>query len=298
MDEKKTNKQRFVPVTKVKDFTVSLDIVANRDEVFKFFADLLKGRNSGVTSVAEAMLVYGRCQELRLPFMSTLDHMCVISGKVCADIHIKQALALRAGSLSWTRTKDFEPQYQYTDGESVWISPLTPIKFLKDLRDVQEDPIASSLFYVWDEASTAQCKQQGKKPFWNALSKHNLVYDYVTEYRMTRTRKLSNGNVDTITGVGRFGRIDSHIAQLGYAKDGSGRDPNSNWGKYERRMIDVRAWDNAFKEVGADIAMGMPEISEMAEAYNIPYMVDQATGNAQILSEKATDTDFEPVAED
>jgi hypothetical protein len=297
MDEKKENKQRFVPVARHKDYTLSLDIVGNRDEAAAFFADLLKGRTDGVTSVAEAMLVYGRCRELRLPFMSTLDHMCVIGKKVCADIHIKTALALRAGSLSWERIKDFEPQYQYTDGESVWISHLTPVKFLRHLKEVEEDPLADSLFYVWNEASTADCASKNKRPFWNALNAHNAVYDYVTEYRMIRKRKLVDGSYQSLEGIGRFGRIASHVARLGYAKDGSGRDSLSNWGKYERRMIDVRAWDNAFKEVASDIAMGMPEISEMAEAYDIPYNFDPETGNAQIVKDPDNPELFEQADE-
>lgn len=263
-----------------------LDLVNDRDGAVQFFTDLLKGRTSGVTSPNEAMMVYGRCRELNLPFMATLDHMCVIGGKVCADIHIKTALALRAGnSLWWEKIRDYEPQYKYTDGVNEWVSSLKPIKFLEELK--KEDPIGETLQYAWDAESTKKAVDAGKKPFGNAI-KHNVAFDYVTEYKFFRVRRLANGEEKTIEALGKFSSLEGHTAQLGYGSarsDYAGqRDPNSNWGKYEPRMVDVRAFDNGLKNIASDLTMGMPEIGEMAEVHNLQYKVDNATGNATVQS--------------
>lgn len=287
---------------KLNAFDYGLDIVRNRDEAFEFFTELLKGRSNGVSTPREAMLVYGRCRELGLPFMSTLDHMVVIGDKVCADIHIKTALALRAGkSLYWEKLKDFEPQYKYTDGANVWISPLKPIPFLAELG--KDDPIADRLQYTFDKASLEACEKANKTAFWNE-SGHNAPYDYVTEYKFYRIRKMADGNFKTIEAVSRFGRMQSYVAQLGFGKSGSEyegtRDPNSNWGKYEPRMVDIRAFDDGLKQIASDLMMGLPEISEMAEVHNVEYYVDEDTNSVTVKHDKyASDIqDVEEIKED
>ena len=262
-----------------KAFNLEIDILNRRDDAYKFFNDLLKGRKQGVTSPAEAMLVYGRCMELNLPFMYTIDHMSVIQGKVCADIHINTALALRAGaSLWWEKTKDFEPLYQYTDSVNTWISPYKPNEFIEKLS--KEDPVVATLQYVWDVASKEACTKAGKTPFWNSTGKHGMAIDYVTEYTFYRARTV-NGEYRPLVVKGKFSVAERHAAKLGYNKSNQ-PDPDSNWGKYERRMTDVRAWTNGFKEIASDLGMGMPEISEMADVAGIAYSFDPVTGNASV----------------
>jgi len=300
-EQKDKDGNRKVSLVKVDNYDLNLDLINDRDRAIDFFTSILKGRKSGVTSPAEAMMVYGRCKELSLPFLSTIDHMAVIGGKVCADIHIKTALALRAGnSLWWEKTKDYEPQYKYTDSVSTWISPHKPIKFLEEL--IKEDPYAVKLRYAWDPTSWAAVIKEGFIPFGNGIS-HNTPCDYVTEYTMYRIRKLSDGTIKTLTTKGSFSSLEGHVAQLGYGtpgKDYEGRrDPNGNWGKYEKRMVDVRAFDNAIKVIGADLLMGMPEISEMAEVTGVEYSFDPDTGNASVSRDYREDpTDVEIIPDD
>lgn len=282
MDKKET----ITDLAIQQDINLGLDIVNRREEAFAFFKDLLKGRGNGVTSPNEAMLVYGRCRELALPFMATLDHMCVIQGKVCADIHIKSALALRAGhSLYWKQTKDYEPHYKYSDGTNEWISNLKPLKFVEEVG--KEDPVVATLQYVWGASSKDAAISAGKSPFYN-INGHNVAFDYITEYVGYRVRTLKNGKEETIEAKGSFSSLAGHLAQLGFGKNNGDyagvRDPNSNWGKYEKRMVDVRAFDNLLKVIAADLTMGMPEISEMAEAFNMTYNVNASNGNAQLVS--------------
>lgn len=261
-----------------------IDILNNRQAAIGFFVDFLKGRKQGVTSPYEAMMVYARCRELQLPFASSIDHMAIIGGKICADIHIKTALALRAsGTLWWEKVKDAELQYQYTDGTNYWTTPLKPIPFLEEAA--KDDPVVATLQYVWDEASVEAAKKANKTPFYNVKGVHNQPYNLVTEYKFYRIRKDINGKDIVMTAIGKFSTLEGHIAQLGYGTKGTYegvRDPNSNWGKYEARMVDIRAWDNGFKEIGADLGMGMPEIGEMAEVHQIPYKFDPQTGDSRV----------------
>lgn len=277
----KTNKENALATVSNSGVLFDLDILNDRGRALQLFADLLKGRRQGVTTPNEALLVYARCRELQLPFASSIDHMAIIQGKICADIHIKSALALRAGrTLWWEKIKDYEPQYKYTDGTNEWISPHKPNKFIE--IESQDDPVLKNFMYVWDEASVEAAKKANKTPFYNKAGVHNAPWDYVTEYKFYRTRKDAEGTPRTLTAFGRFSVVEGHVAKLGYAKDGSGRDPLSNWGKYERRMVDVRAWDNGFKEIAADISMGMPEIGEMAEVAGLSYHFDPENGNSSV----------------
>lgn len=277
----KTNKENALATVSNSGVLFDLDILNNRGEALQLFTDLLKGRKQGITTPYEALMVYTRCRELQLPFASSIDHMAIIGGKICADIHIKTALALRAGrNLWWEKIKDYEPQYKYTDGTNEWISPHKPNKFIE--VESLEDPVIKNFQYVWDEASVEAARKAGKTPFYNSAGVHNAPWDYVTEYKFYRVREDKDGVNRTLTAIGRFSVLEGHIAKLGYSKDGSGRDPISNWGKYERRMVDVRAWDNGFKEIAADISMGMPEIGEMAEVAGISYKFDPKEGNASV----------------
>lgn len=288
-DENKKQQGNNTTLAKINNDAIDLglDLVNNREQAIEFFDSFLKGRTSGVTNHKEAMMVYGRCRELNLPFFSVVDRMCIIGGKVCADIHIKNALALRAGRNFWTeKVQDYEPHYQYSDGTNYWVSPHKPIEFLKELS--KDDPMAEYLQYAWDEASTKRAVDAGKTPFGNTLG-HNAVYDNVTTYKGYRMRTLLDGTTKVQEGIGSFSTRKGHIAQLGYGSKNSDyagqRDPNGNWGKYEERMVDVRALDNLYKAIASDLMMGMSEIGEMAEAYNIEYTVNPQSGEHSVQRE-------------
>ena len=274
----------------ISNFELNIDLLNHRKEAFALFTDMLKGRKQGVSNPTEAMMVYMRCKELNIPFANALDHMAIVQGKICADIHIKTTLALRARrTLWWEKIKDYEPQYKYTDGANSWISPLQPLAFIKEHSLI--DPVLADAMYVWNEASYEKAIKANKTPIWNACVNgdklvHNIPWDYVTEYKFVRLCKLEDGTTKEMIAYGRFSSLEGHLAQLGYGgfkSDYAGvRDPNSNWGKYERRMVTIRAFDNGLKEIAADLTMGMPEIGEMAEVAGISYSFDEASGNASV----------------
>lgn len=66
-----------------------------------------------------------RAQDMQLPFSTCIEHIHVVNGKTGVDVHIIKALLSRAGVV-WECTKDYTPQYQYTDGNTVYLETQLP----------------------------------------------------------------------------------------------------------------------------------------------------------------------------
>ena len=90
-----------------------------------FLTKIMRSEKGGIKSVNDGLAVLMRAQDLQLPFSSCLEHIHVINGKTGIDIHIIKALLLRAGC-TWTCEKDYQPLYEYTDGNNVYIDDSLP----------------------------------------------------------------------------------------------------------------------------------------------------------------------------
>ena len=83
-----------------------------------FLKKILTSDKSGLKSVQDGLAIMMRAKDLNLPFSTCIEHVHVINGKTGVDVHIVKALLLRAG-IVWNCTKDYVPQYQYTDGNKI-----------------------------------------------------------------------------------------------------------------------------------------------------------------------------------
>ena len=90
-----------------------------------FIKKILQSEKCGLKSVQDGLAVLMRAQDLNLPFSPCIEHIHVINGKTGVDVHIIKALLLRAG-VSWECTKDYTPQYQYTDGNNIYLETQLP----------------------------------------------------------------------------------------------------------------------------------------------------------------------------
>lgn len=90
-----------------------------------FLKKIIATEKGGVKSVNEGLAILMRAQDLRLPFSTCIEHIHVINGKTGVDVHIVKALLSRAG-IVWETTKDYVPQYKYTDGNNVYDETLLP----------------------------------------------------------------------------------------------------------------------------------------------------------------------------
>ena len=90
-----------------------------------FIKRVMGSPKSGISNVQEGLAVLMRANDLQLPFSSCLEHIHVINGKTGVDIHIIKSLLSRAG-VTWECTKDYAPQYQYTDGDNIYNETQLP----------------------------------------------------------------------------------------------------------------------------------------------------------------------------
>ena len=71
------------------------------------------------------VLQFLRAQDLN-PFLVLVQNIfMLLTVKTGLDIHIIKALLSRAGC-TWRCLKDYQPQYEYTDGINVYVDGLLP----------------------------------------------------------------------------------------------------------------------------------------------------------------------------
>ena len=88
-----------------------------------FLMKVMRSEKGGIKNVNDGLAVLMRAQDLNLPFSTCIEHIHVINGKTGLDIHIIKALLSRAGC-TWRCLKDYQPQYEYTDGINVYVDGL------------------------------------------------------------------------------------------------------------------------------------------------------------------------------
>ena len=101
-----------------------------------FLKKMIATDKGGIKNVNEGLAILMRAQDLQLPFSSCIEHIHVISGKTGVDIHIIRSLLSRAG-VTWECTKDYTPQYQYTDGNTIYLETQLP-QYCVKCRTVKE----------------------------------------------------------------------------------------------------------------------------------------------------------------
>lgn len=240
-----------------------------------FLTKVMKSSKGGISSVADGLAVLMRANDLNLPFSTCIEHIHVINGKTGIDIHIVKALLSKAGC-TWRLLKDYQPQYEYTDGFSVYNDNalpdyvvrcksqqeaeekgrdggdthyVYPVKWYKDFngsvyKDYQLNTTNFSI--AINKAQAAEITKAGKTPVFRVPS---VPIDYMTEYEITRYK---NGKETTANG--RFSYNEAVIADL-LTKD--------TYIKYARTLIGHRAFTLAAREIGSDLLLGSMETTEL-----------------------------------
>lgn len=241
----------------------------------------------GIKNVNEGLAILMRAQDLQLPFTSCIEHIHVINGKTGVDVHIIRSLLSRAG-VTWECTKDYAPQYQYTDGNTIYNETqlpsycikcrttkeaeektndefvgVYPLKYYQDLKGniFNEFQINDKCTVALNQVQAIKLAQEGKYPIIRIPA---TPIDYVTEYKFTR-RKIIYGEKVITTAIGRFSLNDATQADL-LNKD--------TYKKYARVMIANRAFSLGAREIADDILMGMMETSELKLVTDTPLTSD------------------------
>ena len=241
-----------------------------------FLKKIIASDKGGIKSVNEGLAVLMRAQDLHLPFSTCIEHIHVINGKTGVDVHIIKSLLSRAGVI-WECTKDYTPQYQYTDGNTIYIETQLPqycvrCRTAKEAEEKTTDDVVGvypvkwyadlkgniyNEFQVSDKCVKAINKQhavkiaaEGKFPIIRIAAQ---PIDFVTEYKFTRY-KLINGKERVFNAISHFSFSEAQAAEL-LTKD--------TYKKYARILISHRAFTLGARDIASDLLMGVLESSEL-----------------------------------
>jgi hypothetical protein len=241
-----------------------------------FLKKFMASEKGGIKSVADGLAILTRAQDLQLPFSTCIEHIHVINGKTGVDIHVIKSLLLRAGVI-WECTKDYTPQYQYTDGNTIYNETqlptycvkcrtakeaeektnsetvgVYPLKWFTDLKGniYNEFQVSDKCVNAINKAHALKLAQEGKFPIIRIAAQ---PVDYVTEYSFTRYRVI-NGKEYKTTAISHFSYTEAQTAGF-FEKD--------TYKKYPRVLIGHRAFTLGTGDIAPDAIMGCSETTEL-----------------------------------
>lgn len=248
-----------------------------------FLKKFMSSEKGGIKSIADGLSVLARAQDLQLPFTTCIEHIHVINGKTGIDVHIIKSLLSRAGVV-WKCTKDYTPQYQYTDGNTIYLETQLPdycvkCRTAKEAIDATKDDVVGVYPVQWftDLKGNVYNEFQVSEKCVKALNKAHALklagegkfpviripaqpIDYVTEYEFKRYRMI-NGKEREITAISHYSFSEAQNAEL-FSKD--------TYKKYARIMIGHRAFVLGARDIADDLLMGCMETTELKVVENVP----------------------------
>lgn len=243
-----------------------------------FLKKIITSDKSGLKSVQDGLAIMLRAKDLNLPFSTCIEHIHVINGKTGVDVHIVKALLLRAG-IVWNCTKDYVPQYQYTDGNTIYLETqlpdyvvkcrnakeaeektnddvvgVYPLKYYTDLKGNKYDEfqISNKCVKCINKVQAMKVASEGQFPVIRIAAQ---PVDFVTEYELHRFKSI-NGKVVEMTSKGHFSYSEAANAGL-FEKD--------TYKKYPRILIGHRAFMYAARDIASDYLMGVMSDDEIME---------------------------------
>ena len=251
-----------------------------------FLAQYITSEKGGIKSIADGIAILARAQDLKLPFTTCVEHIHVINHKTGVDVHIIKSLLLRAG-VSWERVKDYTPQYNYTDGTTIYLETQLPDYCVK-CRNAKEaeDKTNGDTVGVYPVAYYQDLKGNIYNEFQvndKCVKAINLIHaqkiaaegkfpiiripaqpvDYITEFKFNRKR-LVYGQVQDMTVYSHFSYSEAVKADF-FVKD--------TYQKYARIMIDHRAFTLGARDIADDLIMGVMESSELGIINDDPSLI-------------------------
>lgn len=248
-----------------------------------FLKKFMSSEKGGIKSVADGLSILARAQDLQLPFTTCIEHIHVINGKTGIDVHIIKSLLSRAGVV-WKCTKDYTPQYQYTDGNTIYLETQLPdycvkCRTAKEAVDATKDDVVGVYPVQWftDLKGNVYNEFQVSEKCVKAINKAHALklagegkfpviripaqpIDYVTEYEFKRYRMI-NGKEREITAISHYSFSEAQNAEL-FSKD--------TYKKYARIMIGHRAFVLGARDIANDLLMGCMETTELKVVENTP----------------------------
>jgi len=252
------NKQTDIQISVIKKESIT-DIVniKNQEDLNNIMATIAKGNPILFPTAASAITKFVKSKELGIGFITGAEHMHEIQGKTGIDIHIVRAILLSSKDIYWTKVKDYTqvPKYATVDKQ------------------------------YFDYVPEGHKVIKAKEPNAMKLEKDNAIaegliplvltgYDYVTEYKFSRIKRLSDGSTITLEATGKFSWNDALQAGLPLDKNGAFNELSA-WFKYRQLMVDTRAFTFGSRAIADDLLLGMREYTELLDIEGKNYDVDK-----------------------
>ena len=262
---------------------------------------IIQSDKFGIKSIQDGLAVILRAQDLKLPFSTCCEQIHVINGKTGLGIHIIKALLSRAG-VTWDCTKDYAPQYQYTDGNTIYLETqlpeycikcrtakeaeaktsddvigVYPVKWYTDLKGniYNEFQCSDKCVIALNKAHAMKIAADGKFPIIRVPAQ---PVDYVTEYKFTRYQMI-NGKEIVRTCTSHFSFSEAQVAEL---------IDKENYRKYGRIMVSTRAFTLGARDIADDLLMGCMEVTELKQVNNIK-LDDDDYANVEVIESSTND---------
>lgn len=299
MEEQAVNKENNAVTTTSSAVTFNDINLFNATELAQaesFLKRMISTDKGGIKNVNEGLAILMRAKDLNLPFSTCIEHIHVINGKTGLDVHIIRSLLSRAG-VTWECTKDYAPQYQYTDGNTIYLETQLP-EYCVKCKSIEEAETKSvnglvgvyplayyqgldgnifNEFQINDKCvkciNKIQAMNVAKEGKYSILRIPAIPIDYVTEYKFTRYKQILGEKVVT-TAIGRYSYKDAESAEL-LNKD--------NYKKHPRVMVGIRAFTLGAREIADDIIMGCMETTELKIITDTP-ITDNDFAEAEVIN--------------
>ena len=247
-----------------------------------FLTRIMRSDKGGIKSVNDGLAIMMRANDLQLPFSTCIEHIHVINGKTGVDVHIIKALLSRAG-VTWECTKDYAPQYQYTDGDNIYnetqlpiycvkcrsqeeaeakttkdIIGVYPVRWYTDLKGniYNQFGLNEKCIIALNKVQALKLANEGKFPVIRIAARPS---DYVTEFKFTRYHMI-NGKERIQNAISHFSFTEAQAADL-FTKD--------TYKKYPRVMVTHRAFVLGARDIADDLLMGVLESTELKSLESI-----------------------------
>ena len=237
---------------------------------------IMRSEKGGIKSIEDGLAIMMRAQDLQLPFSPCLEHIHVINGKTGVDVHIIKALLSRAG-VTWECTRDYTPQYQYTDGDNIYnetqlpsycvrcrsakeaeaattedVVGVYPVRYYADLKGnvYNQFGLNDKCVIALNKVQALKLTNEGKFPVVRIAAR---PVDYVSEFKFTRYYMI-NGKERIQQSVSHFSFTEAQAADL-FVKD--------TYKKYPRIMVTHRAFVLGARDIADDLLMGVLDSTEL-----------------------------------
>lgn len=257
VDEKNKAIQAYnptsTPTVTSQDFSSVEYAVAQLENINRLAEVFVKGALCPLKNVSDITIAIITGNQLGLPFMTSINSIYPINGKPAMSTHLIRALLLQKG-ITIKKDFDFEPMFAFYEGEIVEGKLVAKkIKTKNNAGQEIEIPVQRGIAPISLIDTTKYVVG-------------NKEVDRITQFTFERRLRQEDGTYKDMTVVSRFTMQDATRAGL---------TDKDNWIKYPPRMLDARASMVGSREIASDILFGMQSISELADANNIKYTMNE-----------------------